>query len=254
MKKDIQSLVDDYHKWLSRKTVIKPFEEWSELTTPYLDRDNDYIQIYAKHNETGWLLTDDGSTISGLEISGFEINSDKRKELLKTTLNGFGVRRNGESIEVSATDDNFSLRKHNLIQAMLAVNDMFFMATPHTTNVFIDDVASWMEDHEIRAVQNNIVKGAAGLDHRFDFIIAGFKSKPARYVQAINRPDRNALTKLTFSWIDTEANRPRNSMAYAFINDADRSVPPEVTSTLMEYKIRPVLWSEREGIIAELAA
>jgi hypothetical protein len=127
---DIQGLVDAYHAWLKDKTVLKQIDDWVEITTPYLDRHNDYIQIYARRDDGGVLLTDDGYTLEDLRDSGCKLDSPKRQALLRQTLNGFGVQLSGERIEVHATPENFALRKHNLVQAMLAVGDMFYLAVP----------------------------------------------------------------------------------------------------------------------------
>jgi hypothetical protein len=40
-------------------------------------------------------------------------------DLLTSTLNGFGIRRDGDALLVRATPKDFSLRKHNLVQAIL---------------------------------------------------------------------------------------------------------------------------------------
>lgn len=57
---DIQSLLDQYAAWIKDKTTLRQFEDgWIEITTPYLDRHNDYLQIYARRNDGGFLLTDE---------------------------------------------------------------------------------------------------------------------------------------------------------------------------------------------------
>ena len=45
---DIQRLMDAYHAWLKDKTDLRQVDDWIEITTPYLDRHNDCLQIYAK--------------------------------------------------------------------------------------------------------------------------------------------------------------------------------------------------------------
>ena len=91
---EIQRLLDDYMVWLKDKTSLRQIEQWVEITTPYLDRHNDCLQIYAKKTNSGYVLTDDGYTISDLEQTGCKLNSPKRQDLLKMTLNGFGVQLN----------------------------------------------------------------------------------------------------------------------------------------------------------------
>ncbi len=46
---EISQLVEKYRLWLKDRTAIKSVHtDWVEITTPFLDRHNDYIQIYVK--------------------------------------------------------------------------------------------------------------------------------------------------------------------------------------------------------------
>ena len=134
---EIQRLTDEYHDWLREKTNLRSVDDWVEITTPYLDRHNDCIQIYAKRSNGGFILTDDGSTIDDLELSGCKLSSPKRQSLLRMTLNGFGVHNENNVLQVRASSTDFALRKHNLLQAMLAVNDLFYLATPMVASLFL---------------------------------------------------------------------------------------------------------------------
>ena len=128
MIQDIQNLLDAYHVWLKDKTVLHQIDQWVEITTPYLDRHNDYVQIYVKKTNGGFLLTDDGYIIDDLKQSGCKLDSHKRQEFLQMTLNGFGVKKDGNELQVHTSAESFASCKHNLLQAMLAVNDMFYLA------------------------------------------------------------------------------------------------------------------------------
>ena len=57
MIQDIQRLMEAYHTWLKDKSVLRQIDQWVEITTPYLDRHNDYLQIYAKRANGGFVLT-----------------------------------------------------------------------------------------------------------------------------------------------------------------------------------------------------
>ena len=45
---EIKTLMDQYVAWLRSKTTLRQVADWIEITTPYLDRHNDYLQIYAR--------------------------------------------------------------------------------------------------------------------------------------------------------------------------------------------------------------
>ena len=254
MIQDIQRLLDAYHAWLKDKTALRQVQDWVEITTPYLDRHNDYIQIYARKTNSGYVLTDDGYTIQDLEDSGCKLDSHKRQDLLRMTLNGFGVRLNGKALEVHASPENFALRKHNLLQAILAVNDMFYLAQPMVASLFYEDVVAWLDLHDIRYTPKVKFTGRTGYDHLFDFVIPKSRRQPERIVQAINRPNRETAQAVVLAWIDTKEVRSPESRAYAMLNDAEQAVPQGVLDALRNYDVKPVPWSQRESVLEELAA
>lgn len=251
---EIERLVDGYWRWLRDKTAIKQVNDWAEITTPYLDRHNDYIQIYARPENSGFVLTDDGGTLQDLVHSGCILDSPKRQALLRTVLNGFGVENKAGSLLVHATADNFALRKHNLVQAMLAVNDMFFLAVPTVEAVFAEDVAAWMDENDIRYTPRAKFAGKTGFDHMFDFVIPKSRREPERIIRAINNPNRTGAQNLILAWLDTREARPENSVAFAFLNDNERTVSAAVTDALRTYGINPVPWGQRDLVRDSLAA
>ena len=254
MIQEIQRLLEAYHSWLKDKTVLRQLGQWIEVTTPYLDRHNDYVQIYARKANGGFVLTDDGYTITDLEQSGCKLNSPKRQDLLKMTLNGFGVQLRDSALEVHASPDNFALRKHNLVQAMLAVNDMLYLAVPMVASLFYEDVVAWLDVHDIRYTPKVKFTGKTGYDHLFDFVIPKSRRQPERIIQTINRPNRDTAQAVVLSWIDTKEVRSPDSRAYALLNDAEQAVSPNVLDALRSYDVQPVPWSQREGVREELAA
>ena len=124
-----EQLIEEYYKWLKDKTTWKELNnDWVEITTPYLDRHNDYIQIYLKQEGAEYKLTDDSYTIDDLEQSGCSSDTEQRQKFLEVTLNGFGVQQNKNELFVKTNQQKFALNMHNLIQAILAVNDIFYLA------------------------------------------------------------------------------------------------------------------------------
>jgi hypothetical protein len=99
------------------------------------------------------------------------------------TLDGFGVKLNSEAIEVQATPEDFPLRKHNLVQAMLAVNDLFYLSKPIVESLFYEDVVTWLDANDIRYTPSVKFTGISGYDQPFDFAIP--KSRPHAAIKGI---------------------------------------------------------------------
>lgn len=252
MIEDIQRLLDRYVEWLRDRTTLRQVEDWVEITTPYLDRHNDYLQIYARPEAQGFLLTDDGYIIQDLEHSGCKLDTPKRRDLLKITLAGYGAQLREGALEVSASAENFALRKHNLVQAMLAVNDLFYLAEPTVASLFHEDVIAWLDRRGIRYTPDVQFTGRTGYTHRFHFVIPKSRAQPERIVEDINRPDRNRAQAVAFKWMDTRDVRPAESRAYVLLNDASDGALGAVSTALSSYGMLPVLWSKREEVATEL--
>lgn len=125
---EADALLQSYLQWLGEELQVTERNGVCEISTPFLDRHNDAITIYVEQKGGSLRLTDDGETVRDLRASGMEFKTEKRRAHLQSVLSGFGVRLEGEEIASIATPADFPQKKHNLVQAILAVNDMFVMA------------------------------------------------------------------------------------------------------------------------------
>lgn len=255
LKEEIQKHTENYYRWLNEKTQIKEINsQWVEITTPYLDRHNDCLQIYAKKENDNYLLTDDGYIIQDLLNCGCSLEGDKRQGLLKITLAGLGIHLDGDRLNIRASPENFALKKHNLVQGMLAVNDLFYLSSSHTSSLFFEDVCNWIDSANIRYISKIKFSGKSGYDHMFDFILPKSKLFPERIIQTLSNPKRDAALLLVSKWIDTRDARPFDSKLFAFLNDSNQKISPGVIDALQNYELTPILWSERNKIQESLVA
>jgi hypothetical protein len=251
---NIEKLIEDYWSFLRKRLVYERVEDWVEITTPYLDRHNDYIQIFGRNREGRIVLTDGGETIQDLVQSGVQLNSGKRKRILEDILRGFGVQMENGEVTVEADEKNFALKKHSLIQAILSVNDMFFLSAPSVESLFAEDVSRWLSESDVRFTEHVKFAGRSGFDYIFDFVIPRSRAAPERIMRAINNPSKLAAQNFILSWVDTRETRPTNSIPLAMLNDASKAVPEDVVEALEAYGIESLKWTRRENYVELLAA
>ncbi|MGM0520387.1 MAG: DUF1829 domain-containing protein [Campylobacterota bacterium] len=253
---DINQLVDKYIAFIKEGISVDKIEDnIFEIETPFLDRKNDFIAIYAvfdKDDKNNILLTDNGITMTELELNGLEFASTKRKRELHTILNGFGVQLGRDkSLFINATGENFAHKKHNLIQALLSVNDMFVLAQSKVMNLFFEDVGLYFDEHDIRYTSNIILEGKSHFNHKFEYLIPKSKNASERTIRLLNRPKTENLKATLFAFEDTRDSR--NGNGYIILND-ENSIKSELIAAINEYNIKPILWSEKNKYIDELAA
>jgi hypothetical protein len=253
-KQECQELVDAYVEWLRREITAEKVGDACELTTPFLDRHNDHIQIYAMRRSGKIILSDDGYILSDLRTSGLELTTPKRRAVLETTLRGLGVQLDHNRLQVEASPRNLGQRAHALVQAMLALNDMFVMAQPRVSTFFWEDVRAFLDEHRVRYSPRVKLAGRTGYDHAIDFLIPRSPVAPERLVQAINAPNKSTIGNYLFVLGDTREARGEDAAAYAFLNDRDREVGGDVIEALESYEVVAALWSERGQYAERLAA
>lgn len=251
---DCEALVKEYLDWLRRSIRINETDGICEITTPFLDRHNDHLAIYVAHQNGGYVLSDGGYILNDLEMSGVEINTEKRARILETTLRGFGVQKANSELRIEARKEDLARAKHNLLQAMLAVNELFVMGQEHVLSFFLEDVESFLRAHSVRFVSRIKLTGRSGLEHNFDFAIPASDRRAERFLRAINSPNRDSVTAYCFAWDDTSKERAPNAQAYAVLNDQERQVSNELLRALDVYQIQPLIWSNREQYVEALAS
>lgn len=124
---EVVELVSEYHRWLADRMVLREHDGVIEINTPFLDRHRDGIQLFATKEGGSIRLSDDGYTICDLEQTGFDLSTERRKEILNTILRVNGVSLDGDELYVFATSENFSERKSDLLNSMMRISDMYMM-------------------------------------------------------------------------------------------------------------------------------
>lgn len=252
-RQECEQLVEAYVEWLRRGLSVERLQEACELTTPFLDRHNDHLQIYAVSQNGKIVLSDDGYILADLRTSGLDMNTPKRKAVLESVLNGLGVHTDGRQLLAEASPRNLGQRLHALVQAMLVVNDMFVLAQPRVAGFFWEDVKGFLDQHDVRYSPRVKISGRSGFDHAIDFLVPKSRTRPERFIQAINAPNKNTIATYLFTLGDTREARGEGSEAYAFLNDREREVGGDVIEALEAYEVRAALWSNRENYAEALA-
>lgn len=256
MTTDAALLVNSYLSWLKNDVDATMLSDTTtELTTPFVDRHNDYLQVYAERQAfDSFLLTDDGYIWSELKSSGVETQGSRRDEIIRTLLSGHGVRLEGRELQISATAASLGKRVHSLIQAMLSLDDMFVLAQPAPGRTFAQDVAAFFDERDIRYTPTAKFAGRSGLDHLVNFVIPKSRSAPERFVQVINDPRRDRVQNLLFAINDTREERQGATAYYAVVNDSRRPIAAEVANAFNAYEVKARTWSHRQDMVEELAA
>ena len=255
MEVDVEKLINQYVNWLKSEITFSKCDEHFEITSPYLDRNNDYLQIYIKQIDNGAVfLTDDGYVLSSLAAEGMTIVGS-RKQLLNNILRKYGVTLVENTLSIKTTMKDFGQKKHMLLQAMLAVDDMFMTSQSRVASFFLEDIQEFFAINDIYYTDNVQFTGTSGYIHTYDYVLQRSRTRPERLCRALNSPTKTNVTNILFGWEDTKATRHNDSKLIVFINDENK-ISPGVIESLENYEAATILWSERSqpGTIDLLSA
>lgn len=251
-----KKLIDNYLAWLKEGFSLAAGEDHLKISTPFLDPHNDEIEIYVQKAGDLIKLTDDGYTIADLVGVGLEINTEKRKTHVRQIVNGFGVKWEADGqLTVTTTARDFPQKKHNLIQAILAVHDLSVMGQPHVLQFFEEDVAAFLLEKNIPFIPGVKFTGRSGLDHHFDFAFPKLGRRPESVMRAANMLTRDFATSVAFAVNDVRLQRgEKNFVAHTIINDRDVKPSEDNLNALRAYGVTPYRWSERDNLVADFSA
>ena len=146
---------------------------------------------------------------------------------------------------VKATPAEFPQKKHNLVQAILAVDDLHVTATEQVLQFFREDVEDFLRIQEIPLFRDVKLSGKSGLDHHFDIGFPSDARHPERVLKAINTLRRDTAMNFAFSVEDVRNVRGSALGAFAVVNDVENMPATEHLDALRNYGVVPILWSER---------
>lgn len=240
---DIQKLIDDYTSWLKKEITFEKIGEYYEITTPFVDNANDYLQLYVKQEGDNIYFTDDSITMHNLKLNGIQLTQN-RKIQLQRILYQYGVDLKGDELIAKVPVNSFAQKKHLFIQAMIRIDDMFSLSKARVTSFFLDDIQDFFEEKEIYYTDNVQFMGISGFSHNYDFLIQRSRTKPERLCQAVNNPNKSAMGNIIFAWNDTKPARKNNSKLIVILNDQN-NVARGIEDAFLNYEVEVIRWSQR---------
>jgi len=247
----INTSVNDYYNWLREKIFIQKDDstDWFLINTPFIGAFNDTIEIYAQKSGNHLKLSDNGETMSNLELQGLQIQGSKRRrDLLDSILLNYGIRTVKDELTIETNLENLSQSKHNFLSAIIEINDLYVLSKHNVASIFKEDVRGYLDSQDIIYTPDFISKGTTGLEFNFDFQIA--KKDREIVIKSFNTINKSNLPTFLFSWDDIKPVREKitkkDVTAIAIINDIDKVIKPEFLDALKAKNANYILWSERD--------
>jgi hypothetical protein len=250
MQLETSNFATEYAEWLTSRLSATVYSGISEISTPFLDVHNDGLRVYVEPVDRGFLLHDNGLTLETLSLQGVEIgSSQRRKELIESTLSTFGLTISNGKIQTIANDTNLPQRVHFLLCAMKRIADLWLTARTTSSTDFFERVCTYLDKKNVLFSTNVVIPGKT-VEHPIDILIPLPKRKE-RLIKLIGTPNVNTAKVVSFSWIEIEQVRP-NSERVVLVNDVSsgddsntKRLSDQTEAILSGYSTAYYRWSQR---------
>ncbi len=72
---------------------------------------------------------------------------------------------------------------------------MYLLSNPKSQNIFTEDVANKLDEHNIYYGRDIPIIGSSGVVHNFDFFISAKKNQKEKFINVISNPNNSMIIK-----------------------------------------------------------
>lgn len=248
------SLKNIYLNWVKQADFIDLKNSWVEIKTPFTDFTGSFISLFAKKQGDIYILTDYGNILNELEMHS--IINKSRLGLLNKILSSQHCSI-GENNDICIKFQNicdFPKYKHQLIQAIINVSDLFLTSKASVENLFTFDVFEYLDKIGVSYSSRPYAIEGKELSYTFDMNIGQIKNKgiPVLHSKIINRLNDNMLKTILYSVQDLTLDT--NEKFATIINDTRYAPKSQNIALLQKYNIEIINWSKREAYFTKYAS
>ena len=255
MQQDVNRLLDEYLSWYQKRYSIKELRNAHEIVTPFVNHLNDRISLFVELLENGKIkISDDGVTLDELIMFGINIKTTARKKILDDILRNFDLSISDGIIFTTAQNANeFSQKKHNILQGILRAYDILFTSRESSTSIFKEEVLNYFFENEFGGTPEPDLVGASGLKHNVDYSIGATKTRPFTLIKLLQDPKFTdvAAQKYISDDLKNGLAKPNIRVNYLIIaNDSEKNIPEKSLIAAQDMGIGLIPWSNKKEILS----
>lgn len=246
---DSLKLIDDYVKWYREKLLVKDFDGYSEIVTPYVNHLNDRVRLYLEEKPNDLLrISDDGETFNELALAGLDITKETRQRIITSVLRQFGSKLDEDIVYIECEAKNFPKAKHKMIETIIRLYDLLNTHRSNVTSLFTEEVQDYFYEKDFGGMPNVRLTGYSGIDYQVDYVLGARKNRPEIWVQIVNRFDYNSLARVNYIYQDIANNRDIQQVSKKILiyNDLENKVASKAIQASKVSDIQLLAWSQKE--------
>lgn len=225
------------------------------VVTPYLLPDNDAVEILVKKKDGRYEISDMGTTLGFLYLSGVELRGHSKQEAhFRANLARFGVKIDQGELVLDVSESGLADGMSRVIEASRAVAYLVYTARARPGMDFRREVAEWLDENHVQVQQSVRVAGASR-----PFTINFVRDRPEAppvYLQALHSETRgwarNVANETIVMWVDLRQTNRRFESVSLLDDTVEEDVWAEHLPLLQRYSDRVGFWEAKEELLEVL--
>lgn len=233
------NLCQGFNEGVAALFDCQPHGEYQRIRTPYLYPDGDNIDIFCKPQGDVTLVSDLGETSRWLRMQTVAPRrSPKQKALIEDVCETHGVEfYKGMLMARCRQGDQLSAVVFRVAQAALRVSDLWFTFRTRSVESVTDEVADFLNEHELHFDRGEKLAGRSGKAWTPDFHVRAVQRSSLVYV--LSTGSRSAGRNIV------------NHVHTAFSDLNHLAVGPEALRFVSLFDDTADVWSEEDFRLAE---
>lgn len=253
-KMNSQKYIQTYLDWLKKQYSYKKIDEVMEITTPLTNSIGDNLRIYLEKTSNNKIrLSDDGVTLEDLELMGIDISSKTREDILRNVLTQYkiAIDDTDNTLYIDGSDEDFSLMKFNLVNAMQKINDLVFTKKSTVDNLFFDEAFDFFKKNNFRGIKNSSFLGSSGVGHQINYAIPESDKSPMNLIELQNKSvSKQSIMLKGFIYNDIKENSDYKNTEFNIIYNSTSKLSNDVNKLAQSANISLISWKDKNKVLA----
>lgn len=181
---ECQDIVRDYVTTLGEGFDCSQLPDGSLLlTTPFFFADGDGVEVVVREDQDRVIVSDFGTTSSRLRLAGVNTRSARVQALIRDTVLGFDVARDGEELFAEGAPDELADLLERVTSAMRDADALRVLRAERRPPSFQTRVVTYLQSQFEFVEERPTLRGRSGTEYRVT-AAAGSPNEPV-YIQAL---------------------------------------------------------------------
>jgi len=251
-----RQIVTKYIRDLHEDFQTQSLEDACLIITPYLLPNDDAIEVVVKPKNGRYEISDMGTTIGFLYLSGVDLRQHSKQEAhFQAQVARFGVKILQGELVIEAPESEIIDALRRIIEASKSISYLVYTTRTRPGADFRRVVAEWFEENHVETQSSVQLPGVSGKLFTIDFVRER-REAPPLYIKTLHSETRGWAKSVVYEavvhWVELKETK-RRFESVSFLDDSvEEDVWSEHIPLLKAHSDRLAFWETKEELLETL--